>query len=47
MKTRSKTRRSEWPSASCTNPIVDDSHSSDNNDPLQRTGDVLVNRGNL
>ena len=47
MKTRSITHRAEQPSALCTNPSVGGSHSSDNTDPLQRNGDVLVDHNEL
>ena len=47
MKTRSKTHRAEQPSALCTNPRVGGSHSSENTDPLQRNGDVLVDHNEL
>ena len=43
MRTRSQTHRDEQPWALCTNPSVGGSHSSENTDPLQRNGDVLVN----
>ena len=42
MITRSQSCRAEQPSALCTNPSGGGSPSSDDNDPLQRSGDVLV-----
>ena len=44
MITRSQNRRAEQPSALRTSPSGGGSPSSDDNDPLQRNGDVLVNR---
>ena len=44
MITRSQSRRAEQPLALCSNPSGGGSPSSDDNDPLQRSGDVFVDQ---